>query len=83
MSFKYLKGVKNNNDFGDQVLTHMGSWADNYNSWKEFKKYKKYILIKYEDLVSEPKKTFLDVLRIFIRFLYLRWVKSLYKIHTV
>ena len=21
--------------FGDQVLTHMGSWADNYNSWKE------------------------------------------------
>ena len=69
MSFKYLKGVKNNNDFGDQVLTHMGSWADNYNSWKEFKKYKKYILIKYEDLVSEPKKTFLDVLNFINNFM--------------
>ena len=27
-----------------------GSWSSNYNSWKEFKKVNKYLLIKYEDL---------------------------------
>ncbi len=69
MSFKYLKGVKNNKEFKDQVLTHMGSWADNYNSWKELKKYKKYILIRYEDLVSDPRKTFLDVINFINSFM--------------
>jgi hypothetical protein len=46
----------------DQVVTHMGSWSSNYNTWKEFKKLDRYLLIKYEDLVSETEKTFLQIL---------------------
>jgi hypothetical protein len=40
----------------------MGSWSSNYNTWKEFKKVNKYLLVKYEDLVLETEKTFLTVL---------------------
>lgn len=57
-----LKGMEHYDKFVNKVFTHVGSWANNYNSWKEFKKYKKYLLIKYEDLVSNPEKIFLDVL---------------------
>ena len=49
-----------NND--ERRITHMGSWASNYNSWKEFKKLKKYFLIKYEDLVSDPEKNLIKIL---------------------
>ncbi len=62
VSFKYLKGIKDYNKFETNVLTHMGSWSDNYNSWKEFKKFNRYLLIKYEDLVLNPEKIFLSVL---------------------
>ena len=34
----------------------MGSWDFNYNSWKKFELKKKYLLIKYEDLVNKKKK---------------------------
>ena len=34
----------------------MGSWDFNYNSWKKFETKKKYLLIKYEDLVNKKKK---------------------------
>ena len=40
----------------------VGSWASNYNSWKEFKKLDKYLLVKYEDLVFNTEKTFLKIL---------------------
>ena len=46
----------------DTLDTHAGSWGSNYNSWKEFKKYDKYLLVKYEDLISDPEKTFLIIL---------------------
>ena len=57
-----LKGMEHYDSFVNKVFTHVGSWSNNYNSWKEFKKHKKYLLIKYEDLVSNPNKIFLDVL---------------------
>ena len=38
------------------LLTHVGSWSSNYNSWKEFKKTDKYLLIKYEDLISKSRE---------------------------
>ena len=57
-----LKGMEHYDRFVNKVFTHVGSWANNYNSWKDFKKYRKYLLIKYEDLVSNPDKIFLDVL---------------------
>ena len=46
-----------NNNFFDIPETHIGTWASNYHSWKEFKKFKKYLLVKYEDLISKPEET--------------------------
>lgn len=63
-----LGGIKNSNNEANEVVTHMSSWASNYQSWKEFKKVNKYLLVKYEDLVSETEKTFLKILN-FIYFL--------------
>tara|TARA_B100000900_G_scaffold116233_1_gene97852 strand:+ start:3306 stop:4160 length:855 start_codon:yes stop_codon:yes gene_type:complete len=59
----YLKGMVDYNSFQNHVLTHLGTWADNYNSWKHFNKFNKYLLIKYEDIVSKPDVIFQDVLK--------------------
>ena len=57
-----IGGIKGS-DFGsNQIVTHMGSWSSNYNTWKEFKKTNSYLLVKYEDLVMDTKNTFLQVL---------------------
>jgi len=44
-------------------FTWTNTWSDNFNSWKIFKEYKRYMLIKYEDLIENPKLIFLDVLK--------------------
>ena len=41
--------------------TFLGSWNINYNSWKQFKN--NLLLIKYEDLVSKKKTTFLKIFK--------------------
>ena len=41
--------------------TLLGSWSDNYNSWKNYKS-REIIIIKYEDMVNSPTSTFLKVL---------------------
>ena len=57
-----IGGIKGS-DFGsNQIVTHMGSWSSNYNTWKEFKKINSYLLVKYEDLVSDTRNTFLEIL---------------------
>ena len=40
-------------------LSIMGTWSDHYNSWKNFKK--NYLLIKYENLLYNPKEEFLKI----------------------
>ena len=40
----------------------MGNWAENFLSWKDFKKYNKYLLIKYEDFVLDPKKNLIKII---------------------
>ena len=44
-------------------LSWTSNWSNNFNSWKIFENYKKYLLLKYEDLVNEPGITFLNVLK--------------------
>ena len=39
-----------------------GTWASNFNSWKPFKNQNKYLLVKYEELINKPEKTFLRIL---------------------
>jgi hypothetical protein len=36
--------------------TYISNWKNHYNSWKSFKK--NFLLIRYEDLIGNPKKTF-------------------------
>jgi len=47
----------------DQIITHVGSWSSNYNTWKEFKKLNRYFLVKYEDLVSNTEQTLVEILK--------------------
>jgi len=37
----------------DKSLVYMGTWNGNFNSWKSFKDVRKYLLIKYEDLIKD------------------------------
>ena len=57
-----LRTLGGQNDNQNKSITHVGSWSSNYLSWKEFGKVKKYLLIKYEDLISNPEKYFLLIL---------------------
>ena len=58
-----LGGLKNPINEADKVLTHMGSWSSNYESWKEFKKSSRYLLIKYEDMIRDKEKTLITILK--------------------
>jgi hypothetical protein len=54
---KYLvKSVKNCRVF-------LGSWNSNYNTWKNLQIKKKYLLIKYEDLINRKKTTMLKIFK--------------------
>ena len=46
----------------DSIPVYMGSWSLNYNSWKVFDEMKKYLLIKYEDLIEDKEKNFTKIL---------------------
>ncbi len=41
----------------------LGSWDFNFNSWKKFEEKNKYLLIKYEDLISKKKSTLLKIFK--------------------
>ena len=68
LQFGATIGGINDSDFGsNKIVTHMGSWSSNYNTWKEFKKINSYLLVKYEDLVTDTKNTFLEILSFIYR----------------
>ena len=46
-------------NFESGVPTILLSWANHYNSWKNFRK--NYLLIKYENLVNKPQEEFLKI----------------------
>ena len=67
-SFSKFRGFSNEEmaDFmikgsGDG-LTWTNNWATNFHSWKLFKEYERYLLIRYEDLINKRESTFLNVL---------------------
>ena len=43
--------------------TYLGSWKNHYNSWKVFRRFNKYLLVRYEDLINDTEKTFLNILK--------------------
>ena len=54
--------VINKND-GTTLKVYSGNWSSNYKSWKSFKAVNKYLLVKYEDLINDKEKTFLQILK--------------------
>ena len=50
-------------DSQSHCTTYLSSWKDHYNSWKVFTRFNKYLLIKYEDLIKDTEKTFLNILK--------------------
>ena len=44
-------------------LNYSGTWKYNYNSWKEFKSQRKYLLVKYEDLVDNKKIILIKIIK--------------------
>lgn len=49
----------------------LGSWSFNYNSWKNLQKHNKYLLIKYEDLISKKKNVLIKIFK-YLDFLGLK-----------
>jgi len=47
----------------EHCITYLGSWKYHFNSWKIFRRLNKYCLIKYEDLINDTEKTFLNILK--------------------
>ena len=54
-------------DIPEHCLTYLGSWKYHYNSWKTFNKFNRYCLIKYEDLIYDTEKVFLEILKFISR----------------
>ena len=57
-----IKGDLAADRMSDRTTVLTGTWASNFQSWKSFKSEEKYLLIKYEDLISNPEKNFLKIL---------------------
>ena len=45
-----------------------GTWNYNFQSWKSFKYQERYLLIRYEDLISDKKEVFLKILKFILKF---------------
>ena len=68
-----LGGNKNSNKKNEIIVTYSGIWNSNFDSWKSFKTSGKYLLIKYEDLISNKEES----LRKILKFIYkLKNIKS-------
>ena len=50
--------------------TYISNWHNHYNSWKNFKK--NYLLIKYEDLIKNPKANFKEVTKYLSKLLKIK-----------
>ena len=60
-SFKF--GNIFSGDVAEQTRLYLGTWSGNYNSWKSFDNNERYLLIKYEDLISDRDFVFRKILR--------------------
>jgi len=62
-----INWFKSGNIFSDQIAEqtrlYLGTWSGNYNSWKSFNSDGRYLLIKYEDLISDRDFAFRKILK--------------------
>ena len=66
---KYIGGDLSSKKTSQQTVTYTSSWGKNYNSWKSFDAVNKYLLIKYEDIVSEKKEEIFIKILDFVHYL--------------
>ena len=64
----HFGGDINSEKISERTLVYSGTWSTNFNSWKSFKVQDRYLLVKYEDLVINKEKTFLDILNFLGKF---------------
>ena len=82
-SFRMLGGIKNAENSADRTVTHVGTWSSHFNTWKEFDKVNKYLLIKYEDLVSDTEKIFIKILEFIYKLVGSKFVLDELKLKNV
>ena len=62
-----IETILDNNKFMERSLktckVFLGSWSSNYKSWKQLEKSKKYLLVKYEDLIHKKKTVMLRIFK--------------------
>ena len=58
----YIGGNLKKKNIADRTKVWVGTWAQNFNSWKSFTYQERYLLIKYEDLIEDTEKMFLKIL---------------------
>ncbi len=78
-----IRTIGGNDDVANKTTMHIGSWSSNYNSWKELKKVNRYLLVKYEDLVSDKKKTFINILNFIYKLMNLKLIIDDKKINNI
>ena len=47
----------------ERTKVYTGTWSSNFQSWKSFKDQERYLLIKYEELIEDPEKNFIKILK--------------------
>ena len=62
----HIGGIENSNKIEERMKTYTGTWGGNFNSWKSFKSNGKYLLIKYEDLITDKE----ECLKKILKFIY-------------
>jgi len=58
LSHQYLGKSSNKH-----CVTYLGPWKQHFDSWKVFRRLNRYLLVKYEDLINDTEKTFLNILK--------------------
>ena len=59
----HIGGIEKSYNKEEIIKTYTGTWNGNFNSWKSFKSNRKYLLIKYEDLIANKEQTLKKVLK--------------------
>ena len=76
-------GNPNNNNLDDRAIVYTGTWNGNFNSWKSFKSQGKYLLIKYEDLITDKEATLKKILKFIHRLKKANFVVDQIKIKNI
>ena len=53
---------------GENIVQYLGTWQQNYKSWRDLK-FAPVLVVKYEDLINDTKKTFLSILNFLSDFM--------------